>query len=145
MLKSCFLICQTLILILAATTASSETYGNVVVDEVTSIYDADTFRASIDGWPGIIGKRVPVRVKGIDAPELRGKCAAEIGAARQAKQVAVSLIREAKVIELRSIERGKYFRVLADVHLDGVSLGQELMRKGLARPYDGGKKSSWCR
>ncbi|MFD2177701.1 hypothetical protein [Veronia pacifica] len=34
--------------------------------------DADTFRVDIDGWPDVVSKRVPVRVKGVDAPEIRG-------------------------------------------------------------------------
>lgn len=40
--------------------------GSVVVDEVTSIYDGDTFRVNINAWPDIIGYRVPVRLNGID-------------------------------------------------------------------------------
>lgn len=48
-------------------------YGSAVMSEVTSVYDADTFRANISGWPPIIGQRAPIRVKGVDAPELRGK------------------------------------------------------------------------
>lgn len=148
MLRVYSVICRSLILFLALTVvsaaANSETYGNAIVSEVTSIYNADTFRANIAGWPDIIGKRIPIRVKGIDAPELRGKCKKEIESARQAKQETVSMIRAAKQIELRNMERDKYFRILADVYLDGVSLGQELMKKGLARSYDGGNKSIWC-
>ena len=34
-------------------------------------------------------------------------------------------------------------RILADVQVDGVSLGEELIKKGLAKPYDGGTKSGW--
>ena len=82
---------------------------------------------------------------GIDTPELRGKCKAEKELARKAKQYTVTGLREAKKIELRDIQRGKYFRLLASVFVDGVSLGDLLIREGLAVPYDGGTKKSWCR
>lgn len=125
--------------------AAPQTYGNVVVDTVTTIYDGDTFRATINKWPPIIGKNIPIRVNGIDTPEMRGGCKAEIEQARQAKKEAVAMIRAAKVVELRNIQRGKYFRIVADVYLDEKSLGDTLIGKGLALPYDGGKKEKWCR
>jgi len=73
-----------------AVSVDDANFGNVVVNEVTSIYDADTFRVNIDIWPEIIGMRVPVRVKGVDAPEIRGKCESEKVAALKAKQYTVS-------------------------------------------------------
>jgi len=119
-------------------------YGNVVVDEVTSIYDADTFTVNIHGWPSIVGERISVRVKGIDAPEIRGKCRAEIVRARLAKEFTVAQLRAAQRIELRNLGRDKYFRILADVYVDGRDLAQQLVQRDFARLYDGGRKSSWC-
>lgn len=124
--------------------ASGKCYGSVVVDEVTSIYDGDTFRVNISDWPAIAGQRVPVRVKGIDTPELRGKCQREKELARKAKQHTVQLLRGAKRIELQNIDRGKYFRVLADVSIDGQDLGESLVINGLAVRYDGRTKMEWC-
>jgi tRNA G10 N-methylase Trm11 len=37
----------------------------------------------------------------------------------------------------------KYFRILADVYVDGVNLADELIQHGHAKSYDGGTKSSW--
>lgn len=124
--------------------AADKEYGNVTVSEVTSIYDADTFRVNISNWPEIIGKRVPVRVLGVDAPEIRGKCEAEKIAARKAKQFTVAALRNASKIELRNIQRGKYFRILADVYMDGRNLATELINSGHGRPYKGGKREGWC-
>lgn len=123
---------------------AAETYGTAVVAEVVSIYDADTFRVNVDGWPAVVGTNMPVRVAGVDAPEIAGKCEAEKDAAQRAKAFTVQRLREAKVIELRDIQRGKYFRLLADVHVDGASLGAALIEAGHARPYDGGKRGGWC-
>lgn len=124
--------------------ADDDNYGNVTITDVTSIYDGDTLRVTIDGWPAVIGHRISVRVKGIDTPELKGKCEQEKAMARQAKQATVAMVRAGRVIELRNLQRDKYFRLLADVYVDGKSLGTTLTRQGLARPYNGAKKSSWC-
>ncbi len=97
-------------LILITSTLHAKDYGNVTVSEVTSIYDADTFRVNIKGYPPIAGERIPVRVLGVDAPELRGKCESEKIKAREAIQFTVQALRSAKTIELRNMNRGKYFQ-----------------------------------
>ena len=55
----------------------------------------------------------------------------------------VKRLREGKVIELRNMKRGKYFRIVAEVWIDGKSQGEELIELGLAKAYDGGKKVRW--
>ena len=134
-----------LLLIPPTSIAQDKQYGSVIVSEVTSIYDADTFRVNIKGYPSIAGERIPIRILGIDAPELRGKCESEKIAARKAKQYTVKALRTAKMIELKDIQRGKYFRILAHVYVDGKSLGNELIKAGHARVYDGGKRGGWCK
>ena len=126
--------------------AGSKTYGNATISEVTSIYDGDTFRVNIEGWPDIVGKRIVVRINGIDAPEMRGKCQEEKRLALQAKQFVVEKLRDAKTIEIRNMRRGKYFRIIADVFVDGKDLGEEMKAKHYAVEYHGGhKKMDWCR
>ena len=124
--------------------ASATEYGNATVSEVRTIFDGDSFRADINDWPDIISKSVPIRILGIDTPEMRGKCQEEKLLARAAKQHSVELLRSGKVIELTNIQRGKYFRILANVIIDGESLGNSLLSNGLARLYDGGKRGTWC-
>ena len=124
---------------------SKKVYGTVVVSEVTSIYDGDTFRVNIEGYPEIIGHRIGIRVNGIDTPEMRAKCEQEKSLARQAKQFTVSKLRAAKKIELKNMKRGKYFRIVADVYVDNQNLGEMLIKQGLAVTYDGGHKGKdWC-
>jgi len=48
------------------------------------------------------------------------------------------------VIELQDIQRGKYFRILARVYIDGEELAGKLILAGLARAYDGGARKGWC-
>lgn len=132
--------------LLCGASLKDKEYGNAIVDKVTSIYDGDTFRANIVGYPAIVGERIGIRVNGIDTPEMRGKCEKEKVLARKAKQFAVAALRGASTIELRRMKRGKYFRIVADVYVDGRNLADQLVRAGLAVAYDGGTKNKdWCK
>jgi endonuclease YncB( thermonuclease family) len=129
-----------------AESISNKNYGSALVSEVTSIYDGDTFRADLKGYPEIIGDRIGIRINGIDTPEMRGECQKEKRLARQAKQFVVTQLRSAKRVELRNMKRGKYFRIVADVFVDGKNLGDMLINNAMAVSYDGGTKAKdWCR
>jgi endonuclease YncB( thermonuclease family) len=111
-------------------------------------YDGDTITVEIPGVHPLLGERISVRVLGIDTPEKNGKKPCEKERAREAQRLAESLLRNARVIELRKVGRDKYFRVLAEVWIDGRSLGEVLIKNRLAYLYDGGRKPasmSWCR
>ncbi len=125
--------------------AEPKSYGSALVLEVTSIYDGDTFRANIRDWPAMIGERISIRVSGVDTPELRGKCEKEKLLARRAKQHTVAMLRAGNVIQLENIQRGKYFRIVADVYVDGESLSQSLIDANLGVAYFGSTKAKdWC-
>ncbi len=49
------LILVLLLLVSVTSQAKSINYGDAIVSEVSSIYDGDTFRATIKGWHAIIG------------------------------------------------------------------------------------------
>ena len=84
-------------------------------------------------------------VNGIDTPEMRGKGGKEKYDAKQAQQMVADILKDAEQIVLKNIERGKYFRIVADVIVDGESLGGMLVEAGFAIRYDGGKKKkNWC-
>ena len=119
-------------------------YGTVTVSKVISVYDGDTFRVDIDSLPPIVGKNIPIRLNGVDTPEIQGKCQYEKDLALLARDFVRKKLENAKEIKLTKLQRGKYFRVVADVTIDGVSLEQELLENKLAYKYTGGKKSSWC-
>lgn len=120
-----------------------ETYGSATVQDVVSVYDGDTFKVNIDGYPPIIGENVPIRIAGIDTPEIRGTTGYTQETAQKAKKFTQNLLRKAKEIKLRNMKRGKYFRIIAEVYVDGVNLGKELIRVGLAKRYDGGPRPTW--
>jgi len=110
-------------------------------------YDADTITVDIPGLHPLIGKKVSIRVSGVDTPEIRTKNKCEKEKGRNAKKLVKSLLKNAKRIDLKNIKRGKYFRIVADVVIDGVNLTDYLVKNGLGYPYDGGTKTkiNWCK
>ncbi len=121
-------------------------YGDIEVSEITSIYDGDTFRVNIKSFPSIVGEKMAIRLNGVDTPEIRGKCDKEKKLARKAKQFTVNFLRNSKKVILKNTQRGKYFRIVADVYGDNKSLAKELIKNNLAVAYDGGtKEKDWCK
>ena len=109
-------------------------------------YDGDTITFNLPGLHSIIGEKISIRVNGIDTPEIRGKCEKEKYDAIQAKEMVADILKDAERITLKNMERGKYFRIAADVVVDGESLGDMLVDAGVAIRYGGGKKThKWCR
>lgn len=121
-----------------------KSFGDVIVSSLVGVYDGDTFTATIGAWPPIIGEAIRVRVAGLETPEIRGKCLDEKQLARRARAFTRRALLNARTIELRNLRRDKYFRLLADVCVDGDSLTQKIIDARLGRPYEGGKKGSWC-
>ena len=132
-----------LCLVIFSVQAATE-YGTAIVSKVISVYDGDTFRVDIDSLPPIVGKNIPIRLNGVDTPEIQGKCQYEQDLALKARDFVRKRLANAKEIKLTKLQRGKYFRVVADVMVDGVSLEKVLLDNELAYKYTGGKKSSWC-
>ena len=119
-------------------------YEDVKISKVISVYDGDTIRVNIDSFPDIIGKNISIRLKGIDAPEIKGKCQKEIDLAIMARDYLRNAINKSNQIELRNIKRGKYFRIVGELYIDGINVTKNLIKRKLAYHYSGGKKRTWC-
>ena len=123
----------------------AESYGNYQGAIYLQNYDGDTIRFNLPGYPPIAGKDIRVRVNGIDTPEIKGKCKKEKYEAQQARDMVADILKGAEKITLRNMKRGKYFRIAADVIIDGENLADVLIEAGMAIKYDGGKKThKWC-
>lgn len=111
---------------------------------VLRVVDGDTLEARVAVWPGqeIV---TLVRLAGVDAPELDGRCAAERRAAAAAREALSRLVGNGAVV-LSDVRPDKYFgRVVARVAgADGRDFGQVLGEAGHVRPYEGGRRLSWC-
>jgi len=123
---------------------AAQTLAGPYTATVERVIDGDTLAVRVPVW---IGQelRVLVRVRGIDAPERKSRCAAERQLAKRASTYLAAMISGGPV-RLSAISGGKYFgRVLADVTTaDGDDVARRLLGRELVRPYRGKARAGWC-
>ena len=145
------LLVTALVAALAAATpagAARERLPGPVPAEVVRVIDGDTIEVRAHIW---LGQRVRVRVRlaGVDAPELDGRCPGERELARRARAFVAARV-AGRAVVLLGVSYGKYAgRVLATVRAGdgagaGPDLGTALKAAGLARPYAGRRRAGWC-
>ena len=112
------LLTAALLLLLALT-------GSTLAEQlkVVSISDGDTF-TGLDSE----NRQVKVRLHGIDAPE-------KAQAFGNVSRKALGDLIEDKTVEVQQVDKDRYGRVVANVHIGGVHLIRELVAKGLAWRY----------
>ena len=112
--------------------------------EVLRVLDGDTFAARVRVWPGL-DVETKVRLRGIDAAELHARCAEELAQAEAARAALQNILAEGGVT-ISQVGIDKYggrvdaraaTRAIADVPA-------AMLVGGWARPYEGGKRRSWC-
>lgn len=113
-------------------------------DDITNfkilyVYDGDTIYIDIPDYPSLFGKHIGVRLRGINAPEMKSKKDwDEIKkienklAAIRAKEMLEYILNNSKHLKLIHVGRCKYFRILADIEADGVIVSDILIKMGLA-------------
>ena len=113
------------------------------VDVVRTI-DGDTFEARVHLWPGL-DLSTRVRLRGIDAPELKAACPQELQMAEAASDALRALLGEGD-ITIFNIGPDKYSgRVVADAATKRTgNVSAALLAAGHARSYNGGHRSGWC-
>jgi len=101
-------------LLLSTTCATATPY------EITRVIDGDTVEIAVDFLPDPLPPKLSIRVMGIDTPEKapRAQCDAEAALAKKASAFTKNAVANA--------------------------LAESLISAGLARPYKGEAKSSWC-
>lgn len=113
-----------------------------VTAHLVKVVDGDTLLVEAMPWPD---HRVStyVRLRGVDAPELKSKCPTFRKAALRAKEELTDLMDGQDTVSLTAISGDKYFgRVVADLTLrGGISPAQHLLEAGLVEPYQGRAKS----
>ncbi len=133
-----------LILILLASPAHAQEF---YVYKPVKITDGDTIKLDVSKESPLIKKLgLSVRIKGIDTPEKapRAKCKKESELGQQATKYTTELVGNKELL-LSQVENDHYGgRIVANVKVGGVDIAQELLKKGLARVYNGEKKKSWC-
>ena len=79
-------------------------------------------------------ENIPIRVSTIDAPEIRGKCDQEKILVKRARDHARTFLESGEEVVIMNAERGKYFRLVSDVLVDGKSLSKRLAIVWLGLP-----------
>ncbi|GAB7024727.1 thermonuclease family protein [Salidesulfovibrio brasiliensis] len=96
--------------------------------------DGDTIIVNIQGWPEIIGHEIPIRLAACDTPELNDPDPEIRQTAQKAANFTRATLESAETLELRDMQRGKYFRIVCRVIVDGKDLSSTLIYKQLATP-----------
>jgi endonuclease YncB( thermonuclease family) len=124
--------------------AAQDTLPGPITGEVVRVIDGDTLVVRAHIWLGQLVE-TNVRIEGIDAPELNGRCLEEIAMAKRARESLIALV-GAEPVSLGSIRHDKYGgRVIARVtSRAGADLAESLVKVGLARRYDGATREGWC-
>ena len=116
--------------------------------KVDRVIDGDTFVINTQHESPMIQELgLHIRVKGLDTPEIKGKCDKEKTLAKTAKEFLADLLEENYVI-LTNIEWDKFGgRIVADVFMaDHQNLTNILISKKLGISYFGEKKTKdWCK
>jgi endonuclease YncB( thermonuclease family) len=130
--------------LLVCTASASEMIPGPVEARVLRVIDGDSFVAEAHVWPGHI-VTVSVRIRGIDAPEMRSRCEAERRAAIRSRDTLEVMI-GAGPVAMTNIGGGKYYgRVLADITTpDGRAVAEAMIADNEARAYSGGKRAAFC-
>ncbi|MDP3618057.1 MAG: thermonuclease family protein [Rhodoferax sp.] len=109
-----------LVLCLATSAQSRETFSG----QVSYVTDGDTLWVQPDG----AGKALPVRIEGIDAPEI----CQQGGTAARDLLAQLTLHRR---VTVRVAQYDQWGRALATLNLDGRDLGAQMVRAGQAWSY----------
>lgn len=100
------------------------------------VVDGDTIRMDGNSW----------RLVGLDTPETyEPHCAFELALGQAATARLRALMTSGRVVEvIRLPGRDRFDRGLARLYVGGENIADILIREGLARAYDGGRRQSWC-
>lgn len=110
------------------------------VCRVVEIVDGDTVTLACAGR-----RSERARLSGFDTPELFSPgCAHERLAASRAKRHLAAMVAGAGRFDVQRHGYDRYGRLLAELAIDGRSVAQEMIAQGLARPYAGGRRATWC-
>jgi endonuclease YncB( thermonuclease family) len=119
-------------------------HPEITVAKCIKVYDGDTITIACGLPPYQTGNPVyrwSVRLRGIDSPEMRTKCASEKECALLAKQAMADQVLD-QLVTLENVSYDKYGRVLANVFANGVNVADALLAQNLAVPYGGGTKQT---
>ena len=108
---------------------------------VIKVYDGDTITIVYKNESDKKVYKGSLRLRGIDAPEIRTKNKNEKEIAQIAKNRLNTLVFN-KYIRLEKIDYDKYGRILADIYVKNKNISDLLINERLGVKYDGGTKNT---
>ncbi len=121
-------------------------YAYGVPARVGHIIDGDTFSGVVK-LENDVEISVRVRLRNVDTPEINGGCEYERNMAARAKARLGELIPVGSTVDLRNIKDDKYLGRIDAAVFDGRGhdVGKRIVREGLGRTYNGGRRVPWCK
>lgn len=110
--------------------------------KVVKVYDGDSITVASKIFDSKKIYRFSVRLKGIDAPEIRGKTQEE----KNAAIISRNALREkvmGEIVLLEDVKKEKYGRLLANIYCNNTNVNEWMLINNFAIPYDGGKKKDF--
>ena len=109
------------------------------VSKIDRVVDGDTVDVIIDlGFN--LTKKERVRLAGIDTPESRTRDLEEKAMGLEAKDHLVDLLEHSERLIVKTEKDGKYGRMLGTIWCGVMNINEEMVSRGYAWEYDGGKK-----
>ena len=131
---------------LPRTAVGERVYADSVTAVVDHVHDGDTVIVTVPGWPAVVSP-IQVRLYGIDTAEIYDPRPEIRAMGALARDWLAAHLRPGDAVVLRDVRRDKYFRLLANIEatVDGEprDLAAEMVRLGLAKPYDGQGPKPW--
>lgn len=141
---STLVVCLWALVPISASVRAKEVLRGPFVARPVAVHDGDTLTVRARIWldQEVVAR---VRISGIDAPELHGRCRRESTRAVLARDMLTKWVAKGPLV-LSDIHYGKYAgRIVAVVTLpDGRDAASAMLAAHLARPYKGGKREGWC-
>lgn len=129
--------------------------GRLKIQNIVRVYDGDTVYVNLkNSLPPVFRDNIGIRIPGIDTPEMKVSTKLDEATrtclkamAERTKQDLERFIMSGKKWELADSSvnaRGKYFRILSDIIVDGQSAKEYMLAYSpFVKPYDGGTKEEW--
>lgn len=139
-----------LLLFVCFQVASHDTIWVLTKHDINRVYDGDTFFINLKGLPPVLGHDLSIRVADMDAPELRSRCDTperrlqERTYGAMSRDHLIGLIENSESIVLHNLRRDSFFRIIADVLIDGDDLKDIMVKDGFAHYAVGGLRGGWC-
>lgn len=135
-----FLVLWIIVTIFCAWYVESEAAEYEVKVYPSQVYDGDTITDVVVELGFDVMTKVDFRLHGIDTPEIRTRNKVEKVRGYKARDFLREWITKSKSVKIVPIKKGKFGRWVAKLFIDGKNASEVMIKMGLGKKYDGGKR-----